>query len=329
MAGPVLVVGAGAAGGYIAAHLERAGEEVVVWEPWAPNAKAVAARGLTLVEPAGRFQATPRVVPSPAEAVAAAPRLTILCTKLSGADEAVETLEAAGHRAPYLVTLNALADFEMARRLGAERVMGCIVTGLFAHLVAPGELHRHRRRGEGAPSFRLGEVTGGLTPRLAEATALLAKVDLSEAVPDLAAARWSKLVFNCMTSPLSAAHSCAIRDLFLDETLRAQMVEVALEVVRAAMAADVTLDPVCGASRDAWEDAARGDASPALDAALVRYGEKLDPKAVSGMAQDLARGRRTEVALINGAAVREAARHGLSAPRNAALVARIEALSAG
>ncbi|MCX7370936.1 MAG: hypothetical protein NTW56_00600, partial [Alphaproteobacteria bacterium] len=242
---------------------------------------------------------------------------------LAGAEAAVTALEDAGYRGPYLVTLNALADFELAARLGAARVMGCIVTGLFAHLVAPGELHRHRRRGEGAASFRLGEVAGGVTPRLHDAVALLGQVDLAEPVAELAAARWSKLVFNCMTSPLSALHGQPIQALFLDAALRAEMTEVALEAVRTAIAAGIRLDPICGADCAVWEAGARGEGA-ALRAALLAYGARLDPRAVSGMAQDRARGRRTEVALINGAVVREAARLGLVAPRNAALVAALD-----
>ncbi|MCX7371303.1 MAG: oxidoreductase, partial [Alphaproteobacteria bacterium] len=61
----VLIVGAGAVGGYVAAHLARAGEDVAVWEPWRPNAEAMAARGITVVEPAGGLQARPRILPGP------------------------------------------------------------------------------------------------------------------------------------------------------------------------------------------------------------------------------------------------------------------------
>jgi 2-dehydropantoate 2-reductase len=60
---------------------------------------------------------------------------------------------------------------------------------------------------------------------------------------------------------------------------------------------------------------------------MLRYGEKVDPGATSGMAQDLARGRRTEVALINGAVVGQAHRLGLAAPVNAGLLSALEALA--
>jgi 2-dehydropantoate 2-reductase len=322
----LLVVGAGAVGGYIAAHLARAGEAVAVLEPWDPNRDAIAAGGLAVEEPSGDFRIGLPVVADAAEAAALSPRLAILCTKLADASAAVAALEA-HYAGPYLVTLNALADLDLARRLGADRVIGCIVTGLFANLVAPGRLQRHRMRGDGgAATFRVGEPAGPATPRIHALVDLLGKVDAAEAVDDLPRARWTKLVFNCMTSPLCALERTTLRNLFLDATLRARMTEVALEVVGVATAADVALDPICGIAGVTWADAARGDsdALAAVEAGLLRYGGKVDPGATSGMAQDRARGRRTEVALINGAVVAEAARMGRAAPANAALVAALD-----
>lgn len=325
-AGPLLVVGAGAVGGYIAAHLAREGEAVAILEPWAPNREAIAADGLAVEEPSGSFRATPKVVATAAEAAALRPRLVVLCTKLADADAALAALEE-HYRGPWLVTLNALADLDLARRLGAERVMGCIATGLFANLVAPGRLQRHRRRFDGgAATFRIGETAGPATPRIRALVDLLGKVDTAEAVDDMPRARWTKLVFNCMTSPLCALHRTTLRNLFLEDALRARMTEVALEVVAVADAAGVALDPICGIPGATWVAATSGDtaARASVEDGLLRYGAKVDPGATSGMAQDVARGRRTEVALINGAVVKEAARLGRAAPANAALVAALD-----
>jgi 2-dehydropantoate 2-reductase len=322
----LLVVGAGAVGGYIAAHLARAGEQVSVLEPWAPNSAAIRAHGLSVEEPAGPFQVALHVVERAAEA---APELVILCTKLAAAAAAVAEIER-DHRGPYLVTLNALADLDLARQLGPDRVMGCIVTGLFANLVAPGRLQRHRRRGDGGPaSFRLGETASPATPRIHALTRRLSAVDEAEAVDDLPAARWTKLVFNCMTSPLCALRRTTLRALFLEAQLRAELTAVALEVVAVASAAGIRLDPICGIPGATWQAAARGEAAALADveAGLRRYGAKVDPGATSGMAQDLSRGRRTEVAFINGAVVAQAQRLGLPAPLNAAAVAALDALT--
>jgi 2-dehydropantoate 2-reductase len=329
-AGPLLVVGAGAVGAYIAAHLARAGEPVAVLESWAPNRAAIQRHGISVEEPAGNFRVPVSTIETASEVQALAPRLVILCSKLADAPAVIAAIEP-HYRGPYLVTLNALADFDLAREIGAARVMGSIVTGLFANLVEPGRMQRHRRRGDGGPAtFRIGETAGAATPRIRALVELLGQVDGAEAVDDLLAARWTKLVFNCMTSPLCAISRTTLRTLFLDPTLRAELTALALEVVSVADAAGATLDSICGIPGPAWIAAARGDAGALaqVDAGLQRYGQKVDPAAISGMAQDLARGRRTEVSLINGAVVAQAQRLGLAAPANAAVIARLDALTA-
>nr|WP_255569305.1 2-dehydropantoate 2-reductase [Neoroseomonas alba] len=325
---PLLVVGAGAVGGYIAAHLAARGEAVALLEPWTPNRAAIAASGFAVSEPSGEFVAHPRVIATPEEVPAIAPRLTILCTKLADAPAMVAAIER-HWRGTWLVTLNALADLAMADELGHDRVIGCIVTGFFANLTQPGAMRRHRaRRDGGAPLFRIGETAGPATPRIAALVDLFSGIDGAEAVSDMAAARWTKLTFNCMTSPLSALHGRPIRDLFLEPSLRAELLSIALEVVTVATAGGIALDRICGVAGDAWLGVAEGDVAKRaeVEAGLIRYGEHLNPTAISGMAQDLGRGRRTEVSLINGEVVKQARRRGIAAPANAAVVEKLEAL---
>lgn len=327
---PILIIGAGAVGGYLAAHLARLQENVVVYEPWAPNREAIARNGFRVNEPAGDFEVRMPTIATVEEIPSIAPRLMVLCTKLADAPAVVNAVERIIHRGTWLVTLNALADLAMAKELGADRVMGCIVTGLFANLTGPGAMQRHRSRFDGGPpTFRLGETKGPASPRIHALVELLSGIDGAEAVDDMAAARWAKLVFNSMTSALSALHRRPIRDLFIEQALRARMTEVALEAVSIAVAGGVALDPVCGVPGAIWARAASGDpeARAALDAGLIAYGDHMNPTALSGMAQDRARGRRTEAWLINGAVVAEARRLGREAPINAALIAALDAFA--
>ena len=187
----ILIAGAGAEGGYLAAHLARLGETVVVLESWSPHREAIAARGLRVEEPGDAFTIDLPVVARPEE-LQTLPGLIILCTKLPDAAAMVASLEACFH-APYLVTLNALADLTLAGQLGADRVTSCIATGLFATLAAPGVIRRHRSRFDGgAASFLLGETQEPRTLRLAQQAALLGRIDTTAMVDDMPAARWTK-----------------------------------------------------------------------------------------------------------------------------------------
>ena len=314
MRNPILVAGAGAVGGYIAAHLFRGGEDVVALESWAVNRAAITARGLRVEEPDDTFTAALPVIARPEE-LGATPRLIILCTKLPDAAAMVTALETC-FLAPYIVTLNALADLTLAEQLGAGRITGCIATGLFATLAEPGLIRRHRRRFDGgAASFLLGGA------RVAEHAALLGRIDTTGIVPDMRAARWTKMVFNAMTSGLVALHGGRLRAVFEDAALRARALAVALEVIAVGRAEGVAFGTICGMDGALWLEGDRA----VLDAGIARYAEKLDPQVTSGMAQDLSNHRRTEVREINGEIVRLAAPHGIAAPANAALLAEVKA----
>jgi len=316
MRNPILVAGAGAVGGYIAAHLHRCGEDVVALEPWTPNREAIAAQGLRVEEPDDGFTAAVPVIARPEE-IGTTPRLIILCTKLPDAAAMVAGLEAC-FQVPYLVTLNALADISLAEELGAERITSCIATGLFATLVEPGVIRRHRCRFDGgAASFLMGGPAAGL----AEQAALLGRIDTTAVVPDMRSARWTKMVFNAMTSGLVALHGGRLRPVFEDATMRARALNIALETIAVGRAEGVEFGPICGMPSVLWQDGDRA----VLDAGIARYAQKLDPAVTSGMAQDLSHHRRTEIREINGEIIRRATRHGIGAPENAALLAAMEA----
>ncbi len=328
-----LVAGCGAVGGYLAAHLVRLGESVIALDPWAANRAAIAAHGMRIEEPSGDFSAPLRVFAAPAELRGQAIDLAILCCKLPEVMPLLEALEVeAGYRGDYLATLNGLVDTRIAARVGASRVMGCIVFGFFGHLAGPGLVQRHRARNPGgAPAMlRLGEVSGPVTDRVRALTALFNRIDAAEAVENFPRARWTKLVFNSMTSPLAAVSDGHTRPIFLEPKLRAQLTALALEGVRIARAAGVAIDSICAIPGATWHSAAEGDAAAlaAIETGLIRYGEGISPSATSGMAQDLSRGRETEKNFLNGALVEEARRLGLDAPAHRDVIARLTALEA-
>lgn len=330
-AGPMLFIGAGAVGGFMAAHLVRAGANVVTWEPWATNREVIAREGLTIEDPNESFTVPLRTIASAGDIPSVAPSVMVLCTKMADAPAIVAEVEAV-YRGTWVVTLNALADLDMAEAFGADRVMGCIVTGLFGNLVRPGFIRRHRERLRGgAPTFRIGETAGPATARIDALVQAFGLIDGAEAVQDMAAARWGKMVFNCMTSSLSALHQRPIRDFFVDPDQRPTLMAAGIEVTAVATAYGITIDPVCGVPGTIWHAAAAGDvaARATLEAGLIRYGEAMNATSLGGMAQDVLRGRRTEVSLINGVVVDKGLQRNVAAPTNAWLVESLDALTAG
>nr|WP_282572262.1 ketopantoate reductase C-terminal domain-containing protein [Roseomonas acroporae] len=326
-----MIVGAGGMGGLLAASMVRAGIEVLVLEPWAPNRAAIRSGGLRLERDGGRREVVPLAVHDRAEALdAARADVALLCVKLPEIGPAVAALEAC-YRGPYLVVADGLADLDLASLIGAERVMGCIVNGCAADLVAPGRIRTYEPFPARPPAlFRLGEATGAATDRLAALAALFGRIAPTETVRDLVAARWSHLVLCSMIGPLAALNERPLRDLFLDAALRAEMLGLGLEAVATAAAAGIRLDPICGMPEALWRAALGSEAAPleALEAGLLRAGARQDPRPLGCIMADLTAGRPTQLPFINGAVVRLARQHGVPVPANAAVMRRVLARTA-
>lgn len=127
------------------------------------------------------------------------------------------------------------------------------------------------------------------------------------AVPDIRAQRWLKLAVNCAINPLTALHRCRNGDLVHHPDAVATMAAVCREAAEVMQAEGVP---------------AEGDAllARALEVCGLTAGN------TSSMLADVLAGNITEIDFMNGHVVAVAARHGLRAPANAALVAAIHAL---
>jgi 2-dehydropantoate 2-reductase len=127
-----------------------------------------------------------------------------------------------------------------------------------------------------------------------------------DVTPDLASARWRKLLWNVPFSGLTALLGVGTDELLASTSGRALVISIMEEVVAAAQA--------CGAPLTA-EDA---DAMVKATEAMVPY--------QSSMAFDLAAGRPLEHDAIHGAAVQAAAERGIAMPRVEALWRALDVL---
>jgi 2-dehydropantoate 2-reductase len=319
---PIWIVGAGAVGGYIAVHLARAGYRVHLFDGWEAHVAVVQASGLIVEEPSGDIASRLHISITGAPPPDNAPCAVILACKMAETARVLDWLEdGVAYGGLYIATLNGLADADVARRVGAQRVLGCIVSGLHGELVKPGVLARRASRGGRHAVFRVGEVEVPASQRSREWADVLSAVDTAVAIDDLQSERWTKLQYNAMTSALSAVVERPVRDLCLDPGLRKRMIDIGLEVVATSTAKGIRLGAVCGIDAQIWRAAGKGDTGVRrrIEAGVIAYGKTMDQAARSGSAQDRARGRASEVDMINGAVVREAQALGLDAPANQTL----------
>jgi len=179
--------------------------------------------------------------------------------------------------------------------------------------------------------FRVGEVHGRITPRARSVVEMLRHVDGAEVTTNLWGERWSKLTANAMMSALCAASGLKLRQLYLDPFGQRIMARLGGEAAATGLALGFVVENIFGIAPDRWVAAAGGDVSAMADtrAALQHQTEDMEESALSGMAQDLAKGRRTEIEYMNGYVVAKAVEAGTAAPTHAAIVSLITKMERG
>lgn len=187
----ILILGAGAVGGYFGARLLEAGGDVTfLVRPG--RAAGITERGLRITSPRGDFSCRPRLLLA-GEAPNGHFDLALLACKAYDLDSAVATLvPAMGPDTTLLPLLNGIAHLErLDERFGRERVLGG-VAHLAATLTPEGDIHHlnalHR--------LAAGPRSPAAVPCLEELVRLLqaARVDWCPS-PDIGGEMWDKYIF--------------------------------------------------------------------------------------------------------------------------------------
>ena len=298
----VLVVGPGAIGSLLAAHLARTTETwVLTRRP--EHAQALARHGITV---SGRadFTSRPRARVHPQEL----PELDVvfMATKATYLQRATAALKGYAPGATVVTLQNGLGAEDVVRRQGGWQIVaGTTLMGGVRHS------DTHIEYELDAPTW-LGPCEETATPlmRVAEIASLLVASGLkAEVFADLRPARWSKLIFNAVVATISALtgveHS---REMVATEGFGdlGNVFRDAIEEGKAiAAAAGVEL------LEDPWELSARP-----IEEGLARG---MPYSHAPSMLLDAAAGTPTEYEFNIGALAREAARHGVDAPLTTAI----------
>jgi 2-dehydropantoate 2-reductase len=290
----VAVMGAGAVGCYYGAMLARAGHEVCfIGRP--RHVEAVNARGLILET--GRFTETLRVRASVDATEVAEVDLILFCVKSN------DTIAAGREMGPHIKDTAAILSLQNgvdnAERLQAllDKPVAPVAVYVATDMPAPGHV-RHHGRGE------LVIGTGGTSAKIA-ATFADAGVP-AEVSARVVEALWAKLIVNCSYNALSAIAQLPYgRMIELDG-----VVHVMRNVVDECIAVATAL----------------GVSTPADILEAVRGIAASMPNQFSSTAQDLARGKPTEIDHLNGYVVRKARELGMATPANQTLLVAIKLL---
>ena len=284
----IAVMGAGAVGCFYGGMLARGGHEVVlIGRP--AHVEAITKRGGLRFESAIFDGVIPLKADTEPSAVAGAD-VVLFCVKSADTEEAGRQI--APHLMSDAVVISLQNGVDNAERLAAviERSVVPSVVYVAAGMGGPGHIQHHGR----------GDLIIGPSPRSEDIAKTFAESAIPTTVSDEVLARlWDKLIINCAYNALSAIAQLPYGRLFEVKATQEVMESVIIECIAVASALGIAVSPDI---RD-------------KTFALV----KVMPDQYASTAQDLARGRPTEIDYLNGHVVRMGARCGIPTPSNLVL----------
>jgi 2-dehydropantoate 2-reductase len=286
----VLVLGAGAVGGYFGGRLTEAGRDVTFLVR-GPRAAALAEHGLRVASPLGDFQVPVNVATS--DRVGGPYDLVLLTAKHYDLDAAIDAIRpGVGPNTAVLPLLNGLVHLDrLDAAFGPEHVLGGVAY-VGAGLLPDGSI-RHWNRLSG---IAFGERSGDVSERARAIEALFAGSPVSAPANDnILQEMWEKFV---MISAM-AGMNCL---------MRGNVGEIVATDGGAALMKEALAE--CRAVAEAAGYPPRREARERVEAMVTEPGSVNS----ASMRQDLDAGRRTEADAILGDMLRRAKGFGIAAP---------------
>jgi len=192
--------------------------------------------------------------------------------------------------------------------------------GVGVDLYEPGHIRRGYAKRPHVTSFYVGEPSGMVTQRSRELAAIMNDVDSAKATDNLWGERWTKLCVNAMRNGVSAATGMGGNERDRHDAVRRVCIALGGESVRVGQKLGYKLGSIGSLPPESLARAMEGDkAATAEIEGLMLGGTGEDLRAPyqrPSMAQDMAKGRRTEIELMNGFIASEGVRCGVAAPTN-------------
>lgn len=298
----VAVVGAGAVGGYFGGMLARAGAPVAfIGRP--AFVEAVKKNGLFL--DTLQFKESVRVEASTELKAARDADFVLFCVKTT--DNAVTAKELAAVLKPGAIVVsmqNGVDNTEQIRAASAVEAISAVVY-VAASVPEPGRV-KHAGRGD--------LVVGPRNPRTEKFAALFERAGVACRITDnIAGELWTKLTWNCALNAVSALGHARYGQITANADARKVVETAVYELLAVAKAA--------GIHPPGFEDP-----QVALAGAFKIATQLAD--AFSSTAQDMQRGKRTEIDSLNGYIARRGAELGVPTPVNHTLFTLVKLVEA-
>ena len=284
----IAVMGAGAVGCYYGGMLARAGHDVtLIGRP--NHVDAIQRDGLLLDTQS--FKEHVRLQASTEPSAVAGATLVLFCVKSTDTESAAAAIRP--HLLPGALVLSLQNGVDNAVRLQAalpDQEVAASVVYVATEMPGPGHVKHNGR----------GELVIAASPSSAEAAALLVAAGVpTDISTNVEGALWAKLILNCAYNALSAITQQPYGQLVQGEGVQDVIRDLVNECLAVAQADGITVPG------DVW-------------LAVERIAQTM-PQQFSSTAQDLARGKRSEIDHLNGYVLRRGEALGIATPVNRVL----------
>jgi 2-dehydropantoate 2-reductase len=307
----VLVVGAGAIGGVTAAKMESGVRCVSILDANIEHVERMRDPGLLLDELGEQRHVRLDANTDPSD-LEGPFDFALVTLKAPHLESALGSLVERGLAKTFVSLGNGLVQDRIAAKVGDENlIVGTVEWG--ATNLGPGHLAQTTR----AP-FVIGEPDGETKERtrlLAETLETVADVRITE---NISGQVWSKLLVNSAFSGLGAVSGLLYSEVVADPAGRETALAVWREGYDVGVAQGIAMDEVLGIPANSLVVRGPEDRQGADEALEVAMGYAGATKA--SMLQDLERGAKTEVDVINGGVVQRGREYGVQTPLNARVV---------
>lgn len=322
----VAILGCGAMGTVMGAYLTQNGCPVDMVDNYQAHVDALNETGAHIVGMVDKRVPVRAMTPEQMEGIY---DLVFLFTKQTANDQVLPALlPHLGEHSTVCTLQNGVPEPYVARHVGAERTVGgTVLWG--ATFLSPGVSELTQNISKNDHLFEIGEMDGSVGPRIRQVAEVLGKMGRPAKVTDqLMASRWGKLINNACMSGMSAVCGATFGEVLGHPIARACLSYLGHEVKQCCEAAGYKLPLLLNEQSPetlGLEDQAMYEANQAMF--QVMYQDMHAAKA--SMLQDLEKGKRTEVTMINGFVCQTGAQHGIPTPFNDKVVEIVTKIEAG
>ena len=326
-------IGVGAIAGTLAGFMAKAGNDVLMIDSWKEHVETMNEKGLILDGIVGDHLVKVNAIHTDEiQNISDTFDMVIVGVKSYDTENAIKAMLPFMNEETCVVSpQNSINETLIAPLVGAQRTIGCITT-ISAGMYEPGHITRTGSVSQSLQKepvcFTVGELNGEITERVQTIADLFNSAGKTLVTDDLWGQRWSKMVTNCMVNATAGMTGLMSHEVRADRETRNQILNLAIETVKVGRALGYNVKPPMGDfSLEDMEKGAGPEGNEELDKVL--QGTPPEVPGRPSLAQDVMKGRKTEIDYLNGLVSDKGREIGVDTPYSDAVTQVLKGVESG